>query len=264
MRKEGDLADRASTGGVRQVFAFEGRGGFPVWAAPGGPAAPQRRVDTRGRVIPERGRCSLAQVLNYWCDAVAAAACRWHYYAQNHWRRAVADILQVAARGGEAGTTDRQSVLRKDLPVRGGEAPETPPCRDAVALLGYSNGGDACYQVANALAARGVEIDLIVTADPVRKPLRGLGLLGFRKPENVNAWHNFYQRCDRRTLAGWLPVVGRSVAGADVDRRLTAEDFCEPMAAAFAHLWIPAHRLVVETITCQLRELPGRAEPAGE
>jgi len=239
------LTDAPSTGSAPHVFAFEGRGGFPVWASAGEPAAPQRRQDARGRVIPERGRCSLAQVLNYWHDAVAAAGDRrWHYYAQNHWRRAVADILEMAARGGEAGGTDLKSVLQ-----------EGPRWRGAVALLGYSNGGDACYQVANALRARGVEVDLIVTADPVRKPLRGLGLLGFRKPENVIAWHNFYQRCDRRTLAGCLPIVGRSVGGADADHRLTAEDFCEPMDAAFAHVWIPAHRLVVETIRRQLRDL---------
>jgi hypothetical protein len=230
------LAKSASSGSVCQVFAFEGRGGFPTWAVPGKPVAPRRRVDASGRVVPERGRSSLAQVLNYWFDAVAAAGdCRWHYYAQSHWRRAVADIL--------------------GLPARSAQAPEAPPCRDALALLGYSNGGDAVYQVASALRARGVEIDLVVTADPVRKPLRGMGLLGFRKPGNVKAWHNFYQRCDRRTLAGCLPVVGRSVSGADVDRQLTAEDFSEPMDAALAHLWIPAHPLVVETVTRQLHAL---------
>ena len=234
------MAERASTGGVRHVFAFEGRGGFPAWATPGGPTAPRKRLDADGRVMPERGCCSLSQVLNYWYDAVAAAGdCRWHYYAQNHWRRAAADILEMAASGGEA--------------------PETPPCRDAIVLLGYSNGGDAAYQVAHALGARDVDVDLVVTADPVRKPWRGLGLLGFAKPENVKAWHNVYQRCDRRTLGGWLPVVGHDVAGAETERRLTAEDFPEPMDPGKAHLWIPAHPSVVETITGRIGQLPDRA-----
>jgi hypothetical protein len=215
---------------ARHVFAFEGRGGFPAWATPGEPTAPRRCTDAQGNLIPERGRFARAQVLNYWYDAVqAAGGCRWHYYAQNHWRRALADIGRVVSEVG----------------------PSTHPSegRPAIVMLGYSNGGDAVCQVAGALDARGVAVDLVLTVDPVRKPLRGIGLLGFTRPANVGVWHNFYQRFDRKTFARLLPLVGRWVDGADTDRRLAPEDFSDPAQRLQAHIWIPSLPLIRRAIT---------------
>ena len=230
------MAEQASTQTEVHVFAFEGRGGFPPWAVPGAATAPRRQVDTAGDPVLERGRLSLSQVLNYWFDAVRAAGpCGWHYYAQNQWRPAVAEI---------------RTLLADD-----NSPPEPPQARKAIVLLGFSNGGDAVYQVARALEKLPVAVDLVVTADPVRKPLRGIGLAGFRKPGNVGLWHNLYQRCDRRTLGGFCPVVGHGVNGADSERRLVAEDFTGGLDPAVAHLWIPAHPLVLETITDNLRRL---------
>ncbi len=216
---------------TRHVFAFEGHGGFPGWASPGADTAPRLPTEDAGAPILGRGLLSLSQVLNFWYDAVQAAGnCRWRYYAQNHWRRAAREILRLAT--------------RPDCKAGAG--------REPVVLLGYSNGGDAAYQIARALGRRGVEIELVITADPVRKPWRGAGLLGFRKPACVDVWHNFFQRFDRRSLAGRIPVLGRAVAGAESNRRIEPQDFPHPEQRPKAHIWLPSLPVVRATITREI------------
>ena len=172
----------------------------------------------------------LVQSPNQQTDLSTRWVVYWSYYAQNHWRRAVRDILQPArsAPAAEAGCPN---------------APDSPACRCLV-LLGFSNGGDAVYQTAKALARHGIRVDLAITVDPVRKPLRGMGFMGFRRPDNVVRWINYYQRFDRRTLAGLLPIVGRHVDGADENHRLGPEDFPDPKTRPKAHVWIPSLELI--------------------
>ncbi len=204
----------------------------------------------------------------------------WHYYAQNHWRRAVQDIRQwyssvsvqpsvypsrsadptmSVAKGtfteGQPGlpclTLAEESQGRSGLiyPSGGvGLSGHGRQRRFCIALLGFSNGGDAVYQTAKALQRRGIRVDLAITVDPVRKPLRGMGFMGFHRPENVARWINYYQRFDRRTLAGILPIVGRHVDGADENIRLAPEDFPDPKTRPKAHVWIPSLPQVCQRI----------------
>jgi|GEM_PF-2205498 len=179
----------------------------------------------------------LAQPPNQQGDLLTQWVVYWSYYAQNHWRRAVRDILQRATRSGAA----EQLTCPK--------GPDSPSCRCLV-LLGFSNGGDAVYQTAKALGGQGIRVDLAITVDPVRKPLRGMGFMGFRRPDNVARWINYYQRFDRRTLAGLLPIVGRHVDGADENHQLGPEDFPDPKTRPKAHVWIPS----LEQIRLRIRD----------
>jgi len=256
------------------IVAFEGRASFPLWARPGEPTAPRHRRNAQGQILLERGICSYSQVLNFWYDAVREAIQQagaiawdqippagenpreyarsgepadrpvvyWSYYAQNQWRRAVRDISRRATGSGAANQPSSP------------KGPDYSSSRCLV-LLGFSNGGDAVYQTAKAVRRHGIRVDLAITVDPVRKPLRGMGLMGFRRPDNVARWINYYQRFDRRTLAGLLPIVGRHVDGADENHRLGPEDFPDPKTRPKAHLWIPSLELVRRRITEELTAL---------
>ncbi|MCS7306564.1 MAG: hypothetical protein NZ602_15840 [Thermoguttaceae bacterium] len=310
------------------VVGFEGRASFPLWARQGQPTAPRRRRNAQGQLILERGICSYSQVLNFWYDAVREAiqtagaiawdqipppeelpkaqestptipqwVVYWYYYAQNHWRRALRDILRLAGVGspqppveptGSSSSSYPTISSRETLgsetpsglnpppsPLERGKHTESPaapssridgpkelgqPSRFCLVLLGFSNGGDAVYQTAKALQRRGIRVDLVITVDPVRKPLRGMGFMGFRRPANVARWINYYQRFDRRTLAGILPIVGRHVDGADENIRLGPEDFPDPKTRPKAHVWIPSLELIRRRIRDEIVALLQRAE----
>ncbi len=280
-----------STGSQCHVVAFEGRASFPLWARPGQPTAPRNRRDSQGRPILERGICSFSQVLNFWYDAVleavqraeragGAVPCSWSYYAQNHWRWALRDILQrysqfrqglgeqdspgqAIASGSAQGAAGQPAQGKSGENTEHGPTPANLPTPQTdqdihgflLVLLGFSNGGDAVYQTAKALERHGIRVDLAITVDPVRKPLRGMGFMGFRRPSNVARWINYYQRFDRRTLAGLLPIVGRHVEGADENIRLFSEDFPDPKTRPKAHLWIPSLAPVRRKITEELEVL---------
>lgn len=299
------------SGGVCHIAAFEGRASFPLWARPGQPTAPRERRNAQGQRILERGICSYSQVLNFWYDAVQEAIRKagalawnqlpqpgenptredfslgeasgrpvvyWYYYAQNHWRQALRDILQFTPLSGRRWKpTDHPHHAR--MPLAGGDhsplaeepfvpkgspSPVSEPFpgqtpgesdRFRLVLLGFSNGGDAVYQTAGALERHGLRVDLAITVDPVRKPLRGMGFMGFQRPANVVRWINYYQRFDRRTLAGILPIVGRHVDGADENNQMRPEDFPDPKTRPKAHLWIPSLEVVRRRITDELTTL---------
>ncbi|HOM18729.1 MAG TPA: hypothetical protein PLQ00_15465 [Thermoguttaceae bacterium] len=262
-------------GWVCHIVAFEGRASFPLWARAGQPTAPRRRRNAQGQILLERGICSYSQVLNFWYDAVREAiqnagaiawdqipqtgenppteharlgepsdrpVVYWYYYAQNHWRQALRDIRHIIS-------SFRTSA--KEVSPRGSGDFD----RMRLVLFGFSNGGDAVYQTAKALEREGIRVDLAITVDPVRKPLRGMGFMGFQRPENVARWINYYQRFDRRTLAGILPIVGRHVDGADENNQMRPEDFPEPKTRPKAHLWIPSLEVVRRRITDELTAL---------
>lgn len=290
------------------IVAFEGRASFPLWARAGQPTAPRRRRNAQGQLLLERGICSYSQVLNFWYDAVREAIQKagaiawdqipkpggnpleehfrpgesagrpvvyWYYYAQNHWRQALRDILQflelheelsprqpsprIPLGGGKESSLTKEPLTPEGYPSLGSGSISGQTSGEAgrfqLVLLGFSNGGDAVYQTANALERHGLRVDLAITVDPVRKPLRGMGFMGFQRPANVARWINYYQRFDRRTLAGILPIVGRHVDGADENNQMRPEDFPEPKTRPKAHLWIPSLEVVRRRITDELTAL---------
>lgn len=120
-----------------------------------------------------------------------------------------------------------------------------------IAILGFSYGGNTAHDVAHGLAKAhvpgrvvelesywfgslerhllvgvyNIDVDLVVTIDPVSQsawdvsPAR-VGAYGFSKSANVDTWHNYYQRQDEDTGAGFLDIWGDSVSGADIDKQI--------------------------------------------
>jgi len=87
-----------------------------------------------------------------------------------------------------------------------------------LALLGFSNGGDAAHDLAHDLSALGFAIDLVATLDPVPRGAKGVGdsLNVFSSPHyskssTAKRWINYYQRI--ADPKGW------PVAGADIDHQ---------------------------------------------
>jgi hypothetical protein len=126
-----------------------------------------------------------------WLDAVVRRACpdaAVHYHSQR--RLHVARALRTAA--------------ALDL--------ATP-----LIVLGYSNGGHAAADFLAGAAAMDLHIPLVMTADPIPRFTsmpRGARRV-FLRPPAVRRWVNVYQRTDRRTLAGFIPLPGCPVPDAD-------------------------------------------------
>lgn len=144
----------------------------------------------------------------------------------------------------------------------------------AVVLIGFSYGGNAAHRVAHQLAAhfrRDDVLPLVVTIDPVGKwrlstTPPSVGDYGFTRARGVTRWLNCYQRCDcgsfRIPKTGLRRKIwGDTVRDADENRFLEPSDFVPAEIASgafevtrpdlftyYAHLWIPAHRFVQETL----------------
>jgi RHS repeat-associated protein len=90
-----------------------------------------------------------------------------------------------------------------------------------LAILGFSNGGDAAHDLAHDLSALGLEIDLVATLDPVPRGMKGVGDFldgasgpNYSKSSTAKRWINYYQRI--ADPKGW------PVAGADIDHQFTS------------------------------------------
>ena len=211
----------------KEVFAFEGLGGFPLWFKPGSDYSPTDKGFLNWTL-------SSPQVLNYWRAAAIAGATpgtvtpanpngdvAWHYYSQDDVTAAEAQIEKIA-------------TVNHGTPAA--------PAYDTITILGYSNGGAAALEVADWLNTKSkqnpqpITVDLAITCDPVPRPVPA-DFLPFAKsswslggpmptaaPKNVTNWYNFYQNFDTDSIAaanllnvpGGLPrrIWGRTVTGA--------------------------------------------------
>jgi len=142
---------------------------------------------------------------------------RWSFpFVEAHWLPLLTDGFHDCA---VHYCSQRDSCVREA--VNTAVSLGTTACRGFV-VLGYSCGGHGAIQFARALAKRGFPISLGLTADPVPK---GLAMFGAArevlvKPSGVRRWVNFYQRTDRGSLAGIVPLRGHPVLGASVNRKV--------------------------------------------
>ncbi|MGL4943592.1 MAG: hypothetical protein ACRC46_10425 [Thermoguttaceae bacterium] len=149
----------------------------------------------------------------------------------------------------------------------------------AIVLIGYSYGGNAAHKVAHQVYERFQRNDifpLVVTIDPVGKwrldtTPEEVGAYNFTRSGGVTRWVNCYQRCDCGSFRVPRTRIGRKIWGdivrdADENRFLTAGDFTASEIATgnfeakrheqfayYAHLWVPAHRFIQETLRAELR-----------
>jgi RHS repeat-associated protein len=233
------------SGDTKQVYAFEGRGGYP--------GANQLPAKTPGGApIEIQGPMSPSQVLNYWYDAVQAAGkdVQWHYLAaEGNWR------------------IDRDQIA-KDAKTKHKNA-DGNDCYDTIVLLGYSAGGwkvkDLSFGLLNDPSpGGGVKADLAITVDPHPPELRGgavaVGgtLAGLDTPakggKSIKSWSNYYQRLDQKSLAGF-PLQGYQIDAAA--NHLVGEGyFGTTMRIEYAHIVIPTLSLVTNAITTSIKNLP--------
>ena len=147
-----ELGTDTPTSSNKEVFAFEGRGGFPALFKQGHDYSPTDQGLLNRNVSP-------AQVLKYWRAAAIAAAApgtvtptdptgniAWHYYSQDGVGDAEKQIAAIA-------TAKHTGVY------------------DTITILGFSNGGDAALEVATWLKTKHITVDLAITCDPVPKPV---------------------------------------------------------------------------------------------
>jgi hypothetical protein len=251
------FAIRETTAASKEVFAFEGRGGFPVNWTEGGSDPPP--TGTNGRQVMLSGKGSGSQVLNYWYTAAIAGATTgtitalnpagnvaWHYYSQDAVSIAEKQILAIAkANHGSA--------------------------YDTITILGYSNGGDAALAVAAWLKTQNVTVDLAITCDPVPIGLNPFshvwnkgGAMPTARPTNVINWYNFYQNCDTSSLLGRFRIWGRTVTSANSNTFVSPATFnADPVlgplgqaAIDIAHICMPELTTVCTTITTDVKALP--------
>ena len=119
--------------------------------------------------------------------------------------------------------------------------------RSQIIVLGYSNGGHAAIQFANCLAERGLGVRLGFTVDPIPK---GLALFlpsrkVLAKPSNAERWVNFYQRTDRGSLAGVVPLRAHPILSADVNVEVRT-------LGGRGHVRLPCHDGVLTRMTEEL------------
>ena len=189
-----ELGTDTPTSSNKEVFAFEGRGGFPALFKQGHDYSPTDQGLLNMNVSP-------AQVLKYWRAAAIAAAApgtvtptdptgniAWHYYSQDGVGDAEKQIAAIA-------TAKHTGVY------------------DTITILGFSNGGDAALEVATWLKTKHITVDLAITCDPVPKPVFAdflpaadsswsvKGKMAQPRPTNVTKWYNFYQQFDTGSLA---------------------------------------------------------------
>ena len=171
-------------------------------------------------------------------------------FVQQHWLplldRAFVDFVCHYHSQGRRGV---RAAAQAALAAADADAP-----RSRVIVLGYSNGGHAAIQFAECLAERGLGVRLGFTVDPIPK---GLSLLlparkVLAKPSNAARWVNFYQRTDRGSLAGVIPLRGHAVLGADVNAEVTA-------LGGRGHVRLPCHG---EVLTRMAEELGAAGVPA--
>ena len=252
-------------GPQKDVFAFEGKGGFPAWFKEG----EDYSISDKGFF---NSTLSLPQVLEFWRPAAIAGASpgtitrtnpngdvAWHYYSQAGVAAAERQILAIAKQN------------------HGG-------VYDTITLLGYSNGGAAALEVASWLKTQGITVDLGITCDPVPKPVASDfvpgansswstgGVMPIAVPANVTTWRNYYQNFDTDSLAaanllnvpknlGGLPrrIWGRYVNGATnievlPDTPVFRGGFV--LIPASAHIYIPTSTIVTGEITTFISALP--------
>jgi pimeloyl-ACP methyl ester carboxylesterase len=73
--------------------------------------------------------------------------------------------------------------------------PVPPARREPLVLIGHSYGADSVVRIAHELAAEGIQVDLLVTLDPVTPP---------DVPANVRRVHNLYQSNGPLDNLPWL------------------------------------------------------------
>ncbi|MBL4590359.1 MAG: hypothetical protein JKY96_00210 [Phycisphaerales bacterium] len=128
---------------------------------------------------------------------------------------------------------------------------------NTIIILGYSNGGRAAVEAAKQLGKECVQVDLVVTVDPVPKwneapwSLFFPGLANPRLlyvPGNVGRWVNYYQRDD-------VIIRGNKVKGAENNRiRKERSD---------AHTRMPYRRDVNDAISDAVEGVPEQRESNG-
>jgi RHS repeat-associated protein len=236
-------------GTTKQIFAFEGRGGFPATAVAGAHTKP--KYDDKGELEFLEGAASLSQVLNFVYPAVARAGgdFDWHYYAQDQVGAAVNDIEHYA------------KLPRSEHYVSANS--DTCAQYDTITLIGYSNGAAAVLQAAKALERRNIQVDLVLTIDPIRDPLDGalLGrkLMRTNYVDNVTKWHNIFQRMDTGSLGGIVALQGQEVVGADSNTEVFKQGFINNGMASLvdtAHIWLPGYPATTKMITSNINALP--------
>jgi hypothetical protein len=241
----------------KEVFAFEGYGGFPKGWKEGNDNPPV----LKNGFPATRGRTSDSQVVNWWRAAAKAAgpSVAWHYYSQD-----------------AAGVTAAEQQIKAIATMPHGGV------YDTITILGYSNGGDAALEVAAWLKTQSITVDLAITCDPVPKSVNILthpwsvgGAMTTACPTNVTNWYNFYQQFDTDSLraVNWLHIPGglptniwgRTVTGATANTQIVPNDFqADPLiggipigaATTQAHVLIPMLSVVQKKITDEIKGLP--------
>ena len=236
------------SGLIRQIFAFEGRGGFPN-VPEGENTTPTYNPDGTLKITWGTGeedfQSTRSQVLNYVYPAVQAAGgnSSWHYYSRYAISKAVKDIGTIARRprGEFTYNQDYEGCYKYDT----------------IILIGYSYGGYAAYMVAQKLASEHVKVDLVITIDPVSQ--KENGRFAKRKTQNVSAWVNWYQE-------NLDPIIsGQSVEGADFETPLrNALDFAPNQIpkelagnlTATPHVTIPGLPQIAKDVTARIQRVP--------
>lgn len=140
------------------------------------------------------------------------------YY--HHQYRTIADSIAVRARATSVRTP--------------GQIPTHAACHgpyDTIAIIGFSNGGDAIWDAAKRLRdTHNVRVDLVITIDPIKHVMKWLNPFAqISKTPNVDNWLNIYQTSDSL-------LRGTSVSGA-TNVHLTYQSFLdaglEPRLAHF-------------------------------
>ena len=244
----------------KDVFAFEGIGGFPKGWIEGNNNPPT--VDADGNPTTTGTLGASSQVVNYWRAAAQDAGknVRWYYYSQD-----------------AAGVKAAEKEIKTLATTAHGKL------YDTITILGYSYGGEAALEVAQWLKGSKITVDLAVTCDPVPVwdglklfPYSLGGTMPTKAPANVAVWDNFYQWFDTDSLRrfNWLHwkfgvptnVWGRAVTAANpamttvTNTPVTAKNFKDdPLlgqnakvlaaASAIAHVSIPVLQMVRDKIT---------------
>jgi hypothetical protein len=148
----------------------------------------------------------------------------WVYFAQSHGKK-----IQAC-------------INKHEQAIRDGEV--------KLKFLSYSWGAGTSYKIIRDLEKRGIEVNSVLSVDPVIKDKRVLGnVLGsgeheyFEKPSNVIHWDNVYQTQSHNGFLGAIKVRGSKVLGAnnfhikyDVEEKRTDYHSMIPMHSSAYYL----------------------------